>query len=277
MDLRIMRAMQIIEQHLAEDVDYDRVAEQVGLSTSRFHHLFAEQTGVTPGGYLRRVRLDAAAMRLRWTNESVGQIASSFGYDSQSSFNRAFVERFGATPGRFRRDLVRWPNYSLEGAVGKRVGLREFEVVQCLARRYFGPFENVHRHWGHFLSTLPEDLDVPGQSLYLGLVHDDPRFTPEDQIRYDCCIVVSEVLAGVDLSTAAPGLHTLTTRAGLYAFARHTGSYAGIGGTYSRILDHWLKDSRHTVTDDPAIELYTVPQSRVGDGDLDFTVLLPLY
>ena len=80
MDERIVRAMRMIESGMAGGVDFSLVADTSDLSTSHFHQIFLEETGFTPGAYLRRIRLDAAALRLRWTTESVGKIALGLGY-----------------------------------------------------------------------------------------------------------------------------------------------------------------------------------------------------
>lgn len=193
MDERVVRAMTMLEQRLSEEIDHAAVAAAVGLSRYRFHHLFLENTGETPGGFLRRIRLDLAAMRLRWTRDTAGKIAHTLGYTSQTAFNRAFVTRFGATPARFRRDFVRVPGATAAGTVDRRVTLRESDGLSCLAKRYLGPYTSVPDHWADFVDRLPEALKASGHALFLGLTYDDPRFTPDDQIRYDCCVTIGRL------------------------------------------------------------------------------------
>lgn len=276
MDERIVRAMLILEQRIGEEVDHGAVAAAVGLSRHRFHHLFLEESGETPGGYLRRIRLDLAAMRLRWTRETVGEVAHGLGYASQTSFNRAFVARFGTTPSRFRRDFVRWPNAPIDGIANRRVGLRESDGLSCMVRRYLGPLSDVPDKWTDFLKRLPKELKIPGRSLFLGCTYDDPRFTPADQIRYDCCVTI-----GQTAGTAVPvvhGLHHMVTRPGLYAAVEHKGPYhPGIGSSYSLILDNWVANNpRYTMADEPAIEVYAIPPGQCEPEDLACTILVPL-
>lgn len=277
MDGRVIKAMRLLEGQMTEIADFGAVAAAVGLSRHRLHHLFVAEAGETPGGYLRRIRLDLAAMRLRWTRETAGEIANGLGYASQSSFNRAFSARFGATPYSFRRDVVRWPNWPLEGADTKGITIRESEGLHCVARRYMGPLGNVPGKWTDFLSKLPDGLVVPGQSLFLGCAYDDPRFTLASQIRYDCCVTL--------LRPPEPGADPLpdgffhqTTRAGLYAAVEHKGDYATtIGSTYSRILDYWMaSSSRYVMADDPAIEVYAMPPGQSPGDELRCNLLIPL-
>jgi AraC family transcriptional regulator len=206
----------------------------------------------------------------------VGDIAHGFGYRSQASFTHAFMARFGATPSRFRRDFTRWPNKPIDGITDRRITVRECEPVHCLARRYFGPYRNVPENWIDFVARLPTDLKSHG--LFFGLTYDDPRFTPADQIRYDCCVTLGRgPLEDEDVLTSK-GFHRLATRPGLYAAVEHRGCYAtGIGSSYSLILDHWgANNPRHTIGDDPGIEIYTTPPGIGAPETLVGTITVPL-
>lgn len=268
--------MLILENRISDEIDHKALAAAVGLSRRRFHHLFLEQTGETPGGFLRRIRLDLAAMRLRWTRETVGQVAHGLGYASQTSFNRAFGARFGTTPSRFRKDFVRWPKAPMHGVANQRVVLRESDELSCMVKRYLGPLREVPDKWNDFMGRLPDELKAPGRSLFLGCTYDDPRFTPASQIRYDCCVTVA--MSGSDALPAVEGLHHMKTRPGLYAAVEHSGPYhPGIGASYSLILDNWVASNpRYTMADEPAIEVYTVPPGQVPPKDLACTILVPL-
>lgn len=272
-----MRAIRLLEEGLGEDIDYQAVAAAVGLSLHRFHHLFVETFGETPGGYVRRIRLDAAAMRLRWTTETVGHIAHNMGYDSQSAFNTAFERKFGVSPGRFRRYLEPRPSVPTETIKLRKITLREVQEFHCVAKRYFGPDPEVRLYWMDFLASLPSGVVADASRLYLGLTYDDPRFTPEHLLRYDCCVTISKDSDGLQAFSQDRGFHRLITRPGLYACAGHAGSYLSSQQTYSLLLDHWLTNSRYTLTDDPTMELYTVPPGQVPDEQLQFTLHLPLY
>lgn len=70
----------------------------------------------------------------------------------------------------------------------------------------------------------------------------------------------------------------MVTRPGLYAAIKHKGPYQpGIGDTYSLILDGWAAGNpRYTMADDPAIEVYDVPQCRCEPQHLACTIMIPL-
>jgi AraC family transcriptional regulator len=284
-DPRIARALRLLEQHVHDSIDYSAIAEAIGLSVDRFHHLFAEEMGEAPGEYLRRIKLEAAATRLRWTHDTVGQIATTVGYASQPSFTQAFARQFGVTPARFRKDRERWPDESFDSVQDKRVKVVQSEALHCIARRYIGPPCNVPDNWRDFLETLPDALRTPGAHLFVGLIHDDVRFTPPDRVRYDCCVTVESNIDVREILSASPHLHDVSTKAGLFASIRHKGYYAAstdperrrsVANTYSFLLDQWMRESRFRFAAEYAMEVYTVPQPRCEPADLECIIHVPV-
>lgn len=282
-DSRIIQAMRLLERDIAGRPDYRAIAHAIGLSHHHFYHLFADETGETPGDYLRRIRLEAAAERLRWTRERVGDIATSVGYASQPSFNKAFERRFGMRPVAFRRDRVRFPSEPTASVPDKQVRMIDSAGLRLLARRYVGAPCFVPDYWANFLTTLPEELSAPGAHLYVGILRDDMRFTPPEQCRYDCCIAIGETIADTDIGEAWSELSPVMLTPGLCATIRYCGYYAAsdapdegqsISHAYSYLLDTWLTQSRYTFVGDYAAEVYAVPPSRCAPQDLECTIMV---
>ena len=80
------------------------VARKVALSRSLFAEKFAELVGEPPLRYLKRLRLNAAATRLRSTDDKLTTIAADAGYESAAAFTKAFKRALGKTPGEYRRN-----------------------------------------------------------------------------------------------------------------------------------------------------------------------------
>jgi AraC family transcriptional activator of mtrCDE len=78
------------------------LARSVGLSRSAFMARFSEVTGHTPMRILRGLRMRLAAQQLRTTNRSLDEIVRSVGYESRSSFARAFRQTYGRDPSEYR-------------------------------------------------------------------------------------------------------------------------------------------------------------------------------
>lgn len=277
MDARILRAIHLMESRMGGDLSMEAIAAEVGLSLFHFHRLFRRCVGETPADYLRRIRLDAGALRLRWTRDSVGAIAGAVGYTSQAAFTRAFNERFGLSPLRFRKDSLRWPPLPVDGTLGHVAFERESGSHRCIARRYFGPLGLVPRRWRSFVEELPDFVRRLATGPCIGLVYDDPRFTPSEQIRYDCCIVIDDADFDADaVRLARRDLREVRTRPGRYICQPHAGGYADVGKSYSRLLDHWIATSGYSLTDDPGIEWYATSPARSPEGALDILLMMPV-
>jgi AraC-like DNA-binding protein len=78
------------------------LAAATGVSRATLARRFPAQVGCTPAAYLTRWRMDLAAVRLRDTDDTVGNIARSLGYTSEYAFNRAFTRARDMPPGRYR-------------------------------------------------------------------------------------------------------------------------------------------------------------------------------
>src|SRR4029077_8321665 len=79
------------------------LAEVAHFSPFHFHRLFAAWMGATLGDYLRRRRVELAAMRLlSQPRLAVLSAALSVGFGSGEAFARAFKARFGCSPSAWR-------------------------------------------------------------------------------------------------------------------------------------------------------------------------------
>ena len=83
----------------------EELAAETGVSRSVLAERFSRFLGEPPLTYLARWRLQLAARMLQTTRESVIQVASEVGYDSEAAFNRAFKREFDVPPGQFRRQF----------------------------------------------------------------------------------------------------------------------------------------------------------------------------
>jgi AraC family transcriptional regulator, arabinose operon regulatory protein len=82
----------------------DLVAEAraLGLSRTRFVHVFRDVTGVTPHRYVLELRASHAARLLAGTPMPVTDICFDSGFGSVPSFYTAFRAAYGTTPSAYR-------------------------------------------------------------------------------------------------------------------------------------------------------------------------------
>lgn len=86
------------------DPDLDMVAEAraLGLSRTRFVHVFRDVVGVTPHRYVIELRTGHAARLLRGTGAPVTDVCFASGFGSVPSFHSAFRTAYGMAPSAYR-------------------------------------------------------------------------------------------------------------------------------------------------------------------------------
>jgi AraC family transcriptional regulator len=90
-------------EHIAEDLNLDRLAAQVGLSKFHFHRLFKRAMGVSPSRHHINLRMNVARRLLRETKQSVVAVALDVGYTNPSHFAKLLRRETGLTPSDYRR------------------------------------------------------------------------------------------------------------------------------------------------------------------------------
>lgn len=103
MDSRIESALAHLEDQIAQGITSTAIAARLGLSRSRFDHLFKAQTGITFRTALRTARIDIARRLLADQRLRVKEIAVQCGYAATSNLTREFKRQLGMTPSAFRR------------------------------------------------------------------------------------------------------------------------------------------------------------------------------
>ncbi len=101
------RVVEYIDRHLDEKLELATLAAVANFSSFHFHRLFTAWIGETLGDYVRRRRLEVAALRLlAQPRVPVLQVALSVGFSSTEAFARAFKARFSLTPSGWRDSQV---------------------------------------------------------------------------------------------------------------------------------------------------------------------------
>ena len=100
----IQNAIDYVEEHLTEELDYDTIARQAACSSFYFQRIFGILCGVSLGEYIRSRRLTLAGSELSAKGVRVLDVALRYRYDSPESFTRAFVRFHGITPSQAKRN-----------------------------------------------------------------------------------------------------------------------------------------------------------------------------
>jgi AraC family transcriptional regulator len=95
--------MRYIREHIGEPLDRETLAAVAGFSVPHFHRVFTAHVGESAIGYVRRLRLERAARKLRMGAVDITEVALAAGYDTHAAFSKAFKQQFGLSPSEFRQ------------------------------------------------------------------------------------------------------------------------------------------------------------------------------
>ncbi|UKS26585.1 helix-turn-helix domain-containing protein [Paenibacillus sp. HWE-109] len=99
----IDHVLAVVQEHYAEDLSLDVLADQLNLSTSYLSTYIKEKTGANFMEHLHDRRVRNAQHLLHQTDLNIQEIGVQVGYRNISSFNRMFKNRTGSSPGEYRR------------------------------------------------------------------------------------------------------------------------------------------------------------------------------
>ena len=95
--------MRYIREHIGDPLDRETLAAVAGFSVPHFHRVFTAHVGESAIGYVRRLRLERAARKLRMGAVDITEVALAAGYDTHAAFSKAFKQQFGLSPSEFRQ------------------------------------------------------------------------------------------------------------------------------------------------------------------------------
>jgi len=92
----------------------ESLAAEAAMSRTAFAARFTELVGESAIHYVTRWQMNAARSWLAQGDQTVAEVAHTFGYESEAAFNRAFKRHLGISPGAAKRGATR----SQEIAIG---------------------------------------------------------------------------------------------------------------------------------------------------------------
>ena len=161
----IQNAIDYIEDHLTEEIDYEEVAKRSFSSSYHFQRIFGILCGYTLGEYIRFRRLSLAGAELANGRAKVIDVALKYGYDSPDSFAKAFRNFHGITPseartnGRMLKSFSRLSiQISLKGGstMNYRIEEKPEMILTGYKRRFSGvPGERAEQEKEMYVTTRP--------------------------------------------------------------------------------------------------------------------------
>lgn len=102
-DRRVHRALTFIHQNPGYDWSLSSLSEQVGMSRATLVRRFQDAVDMAPMTYIASWRIMKAYNLVKYTSDTLEQVALSVGFRSARTLAKAFQRHYGLTPSEFRR------------------------------------------------------------------------------------------------------------------------------------------------------------------------------
>ncbi len=261
---RLNNAINYLEEHLTEEIDYDQTAAIACCSTYHFQRMFAYMANVPLSEYIRRRRMTLAAVDLQGGHEKIIDVALKYGYRSPTAFNRAFKTIHGFAPSHVKEDgivLRAYPpinfkititgveemNYRIE----KKSAFRIIGIDQPLHKEIEKNFEIVPSMW----QKAANDGTIPKLAAMM-----DQQ--PIGLLGVSVCNDIEEWKYFIAVSSTHTIDATLTEYqipASTWAIFSGSGTNLSIQELERRIVTEWLPTSGYEYGNAPDIEVYINP------------------
>ncbi|NOU66406.1 helix-turn-helix domain-containing protein [Paenibacillus sp. LMG 31461] len=96
-------AIDYINEHLAEEIYLDVLADKLKMSSSYLSTYFKAKTGKNIVDYINETRIDKATGLLADNQMKIHAVSKAVGYQNVASFNRMFKKYTGVTPSEYRK------------------------------------------------------------------------------------------------------------------------------------------------------------------------------
>ncbi len=101
----IRRTQQYIGEHIRDKLTVPLVAKMVDVSPSYLTALFHKNLQISPGEYIRRIKLQESKQMIRENDMNFTEIAAQLQYSTVHHFSRQFKEKFGITPSEYAKSV----------------------------------------------------------------------------------------------------------------------------------------------------------------------------
>ena len=259
---RLNQAINYMESNLSGEISYDHAAQIACCSTFHFQRMFSYIAGIPLGEYIRRRRMTEAAFDLQNSDIKVIDAALKYGYESPTSFNRAFQSVHGVSPAQARAEGISLKAYprisfkiSIRGDVEMNYRIETKEAFRIVgAKRHYEikveeNFAKIPKFWVemHQAGLIPRLCELMNRPPYgvLGVCGG------MDGKTFDYYIAVASDKAAPD------DLVEFEVPACTWAIFECVGAMPkAIQELQTRIVSEWLPASGYEYSDSPDIEVY---------------------
>ncbi len=260
---RLNQSMEYIEEHLADEINVEKLARIACCSTYHYQRMFTYMAGITLAEYIRRRRMSLAAVDLQDGKEKIIDIAGKYGYSSPTAFNRAFQAFHGIAPSAVRGEGVSVKSFSpivfsiaLKGAAEMNYRMETKEAF-----RIVGVSAPLHHEIENNFAVVPGMWQNAGMDGTLQKLAGMMDTEPKGLLGVSACNDEEEWKYFIAVASTMPKgeFEEYIIPASTWAVFSGTGTNRSIQELEQRIITEWLPTSGYEYANAPDIEVYLNP------------------
>jgi AraC family transcriptional regulator len=191
-----------IRGHLDNALSIQTLAEQSNISLFHFHRIIKAYLGEPLGGYINRLRLDTATKLIRYSEDSIADIASKIGYSDLQAFTKSFTREFGISPSEYLSNKEFTLNSTLDfrycgdqieqNIIHPKIKTLPLFRVASISTigRYGGPDHD--KAWQVLIDFAKKHKLLGWNTEAYSIYYDDPFLAGEENCRFDCCLTIKK-------------------------------------------------------------------------------------
>lgn len=280
---KMNNAISYIEANLDDEIDLNKASQIAGCNAIQFGRVFSYMSNTTLSEYIRRRRLSRAAFDLQGSDVKVIDVALRYGYDSPTSFTRAFSLLHCITPSEAKKDGANFVSFppisfqiSIKGAHAMNYRIETKEAFRVVGSRITTTlkedkaFRDIPEFWEKFgvsggIEQICQIMNTEPKGLFgLSISETDKS---ENNFYY---IAVASTLPVLE------GMYEYTVPASTWVIFEGTGAMPmAMQDLQRQIYTQWMPNSGYEYNQfAPDMEVYT--DGNQQDENYKFMIWLPV-
>ena len=271
--------MNYVYKYIDTNINIDELCLELNVSKFHLHRIFKDEFGKNIYESIKSIRLQKAS-NLLITNKysTITDISKMTGYSSQTSFLRAFKQRFNMTSKDWKNGGYKeYSNKIVEKITNQNDNNNFFDITPVIVKmpeikgyyiRHQGYDRSIKKTWQK-LQTWIYTNDIK-EYKQIALHHDNPIITPLEECQY--IAIVS--LENDELDDVT--LPSLIIPKGIYAKFSLSGKYGDVIKLIQWVYHYWLIDSGYETTTNPSYTIYHKNHFLSDDEEFVLDYYLPI-
>ena len=271
--------MNYVYKYIDTNINIDDLCIELNVSKFHLHRIFKDEFGKNIYESIKSIRLQKAS-NLLITNKysTITDISKMTGYSSQTSFLRAFKQRFNTTPKEWKNGGYKEYSNKIVEKISANNEIIDFSNIEPIIVkmpeikgyyiRHQGYDKSIKQTWQK-LQTWIYTNDIK-EYKQMALHHDNPIITPLEECQYIAIVSLeNDELKDVTLPC-------LIIPKGIYAKFSLSGKYGDVIKLIQWVYHYWLIDSGYETTTNPSYTIYHKNHFLSDDEEFVLDYYLPI-